>query len=157
MTGALFAPLRARFDALTPRERALVAAGAALLIGALVWTEAWRPLETARAEARAEIARLDEAMARARALGDDVAVVETGPSTPAPTVLAATAPAMGLSIQRIEPEGARTRVVLDKAPFDALMRWFEALETEHALRVTALELDRLPEPGYVAARATLEN
>ena len=69
-----------------------------------------------------------------------------------------TAPEFDLAIRRIEPEGAGAgaQLVLDDADFASVLLWIEALEQDHRLRLTAVEMDRRPEPGVVAARMSFE-
>lgn len=136
------------------RERALIAAA---LVLTLAWAGvAWglRPLDAARSAARAEIAMLATLTARVVA-----APPAPGPRAPAPLArtVADSAAAHGLAIQRLEPEGARLSVTLGAVGFDPLLAWLAALETTSGLRVAALDLERRPEPGIVAARLTLED
>ena len=49
------------------------------------------------------------------------------------------------------------RVSLDDAPYDAVINWVAAMETDAAIALVAIELDRRTAPGIVAARLTLEN
>jgi general secretion pathway protein M len=67
-------------------------------------------------------------------------------------VVTDSAPAYGLAIRRIETDQAGTRVELDDAGFAEVVLWIEELELQHGLRVVAVEMDRRPEPGVVAAR-----
>lgn len=137
------------------REQAMLAVAAVLAAVAAGYTQIWTPLDGARSAALADIARHELAMARVLAAGPDLLPGPAGPAVPAPTVVATSAPAFGLAVQRVEPEGASTRVVLDNAVFADLLRWLVELEARHSLRILAVELERRPEPGVVSARVTL--
>lgn len=139
------------------RERGLIAGmGIALLVYALVAGVA-QPMLGARAAALAAIARADAALARLDASPEGAAVsVRATVGQPVTAVLADTAPEFGLTILRIEPEGAGARLTIGDAGFAEVLEWIAALEREHGLRLTAVEMDRRPEPGVVAARLTVE-
>lgn len=154
LSGLLAAPGR-WMAARTAREQATIAAAAVVAAVAAGYSQLWMPLADARSAALADIARHERAIAHVLAAGPDLPRGPAGPALPAATVVATSAPAFGLAIQRVEPEGESTRVVLDSANFEDLLRWLVELEAKHALRVLAVELERRPEPGVVSARVTL--
>ena len=78
-------------------------------------------------------------------------------ATPLATRITASAELAGVLVRRLEPEGAVVRVSLDDAPYDAVINWVAAMETDAAIALVAIELDRRTAPGIVAARLTLEN
>ena len=142
----------------TPRERGLLGA---LAVAALAWalvTLVAQPLLAARADARADILRSDAALARLAALpapGTAAAPVARASTDPVPAILTRTATGFDLAIERIEPEAEGARLVLEDAEFARVLGWIEALERVHGLRLDALEMQRRPEPGVVAARLTV--
>ena len=141
----------------SPRERWLLVglAAVAALYGVIVGVA--QPLLAGRAAALAAIAEHDRALAALAALP---AEAETAPSRsaalPVAGVLTQTAPDFDLAIRRIEPEGAGARLVLDDAEFAGVLLWIEELERDHGLRLTAIEMDRRPEPGVVSAQMSFE-
>lgn len=155
---AMAVPGSSWFAARTSRERMLIAVAAGMLLAILGYSWLWKPLHLSRQAAVAEIDRLEDAMARVRVAGVTAgsAAPTTRPPVPAATVVATTAPGFGLTIQRIEPDGARTSVVFESVSFEPLLHWLALLEADHGLRVVAVEMDRRPEPGIVSARVTLE-
>ena len=145
------------FANLSQRERTLVGVMALLAVGVGFYRFVWQPVDTARIAAKAEIAALEQITAEVREAGpslrNEPEPVRRNPAT----VVTETAAAFDLPIRRLEPENGVTRVVFSEVGFDALIGWLGSLETDHALRVTAIEMDRRPEPGVVIARITLEN
>lgn len=143
---------RGWLQARSGRERAMLAAALGLGATYVMQSQVVRPVLAWRATAQAEIARID---AVRQALGQ-AAPSPSGPrDTPAARVVTDSAAPFGLTIRRLEAEGSATRVVLDEAPFDALVGWLQALEHQHGLQVTQIALDRRPAPGLVAAQITL--
>ena len=48
------------------------------------------------------------------------------------------------------------RVVLEDAPFDAVILWLDAVQRDQGLRVSEIEITRRPAPGVVNAVLALE-
>ncbi|WP_226783109.1 type II secretion system protein GspM [Oceaniglobus trochenteri] len=143
---------------LTPRERVMVIGGGAVLIAALAYQFAWRPLRADLAETRAEIAAYMQVQAAARAADLPAAATTTAPvpRDPPATRITRTAQAAGLRLSRIEPEGDLLNVTLGEVPFEALIGWLTTLEEAENLGVSGIEIDRRAAPGVVSARIALE-
>ena len=71
-------------------------------------------------------------------------------------ILTDAAAAFGLTISRLQPQGAEVLVTLEDAPFDTVLLWTQALIRDDALRLTQLTLTRRPAPGMVATTLTVE-
>ena len=139
------------------RERWLLAGLAGAAAAYLAVAVVAQPLLAARAAALAAIAGHDRALAQLAALPAEAAPpAPRSTGLPVTAVLTETAPEFELAIRRIEPEGAGARLVLDDADFAGVLLWIEELERDHGLRLTAVEMDRRPEPGVVAARMSFE-
>jgi general secretion pathway protein M len=153
------APLRsgmARWlDARSSRERWALVALALVMAAALFVTLVWRPIEAARTAALADIERYDRIAARLRVAGPDVARMAAARAGTPSTTITESATKAGLTIQRIEPQGANIGVTLDAAGFDALVGWLAGLERDAGMRVVDLKLERRPDPGVVSAQVTL--
>jgi general secretion pathway protein M len=137
------------------RERALIGVTAAAVSAYLLATNAVEPMLAARAQARAAIAGHDAALARlaARPASDAALASRSGRSVTA--AVTESAPAYDLAIRRIEAVADGARLEVEDAGFAEVILWIEELEGEQALRVTAVEMDRRPEPGVVSARLTV--
>jgi general secretion pathway protein M len=133
------------------REQRLLGALAVIGLVALLLVAVVKPLEAARATATAEIRTYDMLAMRLRAAGPGLgAAVRRGPPA---TVVAASAGATGVNVQRVEPEGGRLTVVLADAPFDAVLRFVADLERTSALRVAEARIEQSNSgPGLVTAR-----
>lgn len=142
------------WDQRTPRERVLLAALLAVLVCWLGFVLVARPLLDARAEALASIARSEMAMARLAAAPAPAPPVASSAQL-VPSILTETATEFGMTIRRIEPETDGAQLTIDDAAFDDVLRWIEALEARHGLRVVALKMDRRPAPGVVSASLTV--
>lgn len=136
------------------REQRLLSVLAIIGTVALLLVAVVRPLETARARATADIRTYDMLALRLRAAGPGLgAAARRGPPA---SVVAASAGATGVVVQRVEPEGGRLTVVLADAPFDAVLRFVADLERTSALRISEARLDASAGgPGLVSARFVL--
>jgi general secretion pathway protein M len=132
----------------SPREQILLGILTMLAAAALTLVLVVRPLATIRARAAADIRTYDMLAARLRA---GRLVHATRPGPPA-QIISQIATANGLSVQRVEPEGARLRVVFADASFDAVVRWVAELERTSALRVSEAQIERAGSGSGVAAQ-----
>ncbi len=139
----------------TTRERWLI--GVMLAVAAIVGVErlVWHPLLLARQTALIDIARYDRIAAQLRAAGPDVARIAAARSGSLSSVVTERAAKAGLTIARIEPQGADVVVSLDGVGFDALADWLAALDRDAGVTVVDLKADRRPDPGVVTAQVTL--
>ena len=146
----------------SPRERALLASGAAAVVLVALYLFLWQPglaasqrlsaaLPKLRAQVefmrahRAEIAVLRQSAGEALKGGDIRASLEAS--------LARTP--FAKSVQRIEatsPE--RATVVVVSASFDDWLRWVAAAQRESGARLERCSIAALPEQGMVRADAT---
>ena len=147
--------LRRRFDALSTRERRLAMAvavvGGLFLVYAVV-----SPLLTFHATALARYAAEQQDLQWMQAnrsavkapSGGDAGGVE--PQTRLSTINAA-AKARGLPLRRIQPEEGAVSVQIERQPFETVIRWSHALETQHGMEIVDASVDA-QEPGVVNAR-----
>lgn len=144
------------FAALNPREKSLVSIVLPLAIVVAGYQFLWAPLQSAQAEARADILafRLVQDTAALASVDTMVAVAPLN-DTPLATRITTSASAANLILRRIEPENDSIRVTLDDTPFATILLWLSDLEGQHDVKVEALEVDRRPAPGRVSARLLL--
>ena len=134
------------------REQVLVGTFAALAIFALLIVAIIRPLQSARADALADIRSADLLAARVSAAGPALALQTRMRSGTASSIVTESVAAAGLSVQRIEPESGQLRVVLGDASFDAVLRWIADVEGSSNLRVGEARIERRPTAGMVSAQ-----
>ncbi len=139
---------------LAARERRLVALGAAVLAGGLVYALIWHPLaqgivrnEARVAQQRADLAWMQQAALRMRTLQSQASRQTPPPATagqPLRAVLDAALRAQGLDsavADRAQDEDGSIRLTLKAVPFDALLRCLAGLRAA-GVKVQSLDLER---------------
>ncbi|WP_136163421.1 type II secretion system protein GspM [Sphingomonas flavalba] len=132
-----------------PRERLLLGVLGGLLAATMLWLGIVKPLFTARAETRTEIATLERLNARLRsapAAGQGPAQL----SGPPATIVQTAAAQAGVTIARSEADGARTRAIVEAAPFPAVMQWLAALDAQAGVAVAETRIARGAAAGMVS-------
>ncbi len=142
---------------MTPRERLLVGLVLPLALVGAGYRFGWVPLTEARAARIDEIAAYRQLTLAAQGANDRpaVAAVAIDP-TPLATRVTQSAEAAGITLTRLEPEGAGLRLTLPETPFDTVIGWLARLEPDHGIRIAAAEIDRRTAPGTVSARILVE-
>ncbi|WP_420384142.1 type II secretion system protein GspM [Novosphingobium sp.] len=133
------------------REQVLIGGLAAVAIFALFLLVVIVPLRAVRQadyDSLHTIALLDARLRAGGTASGQPATMRHG--TPS-AILTDSAAAARLSIERIEPEGGNTRVVLGDASFDQVIRWIASVEATSRLRVEQAQIDRKGGPGIVRA------
>jgi len=158
------APLRARYEALTPREQLLVGAAVVVLVLALIYLALWTPVVSARRHAERELAE-NRAVAQRLEVIAAAASQNSGASGPLVSRDASLLSAVDLASKngtlskapaRLQPDGDnQVRVWIDAVQFDSLVRWINELQTRYGVRVENLDVERQPTPGLVNARLSL--
>lgn len=133
------------------RERMLLAALAAIAVAALLLAGVLVPLQSLRADLLADIRNASLLEARLRTGGAGLALSGKARSGPGPAIITDSAAAAGLAIQRIEPDGADTRVALADAPFDRVLQWIAEVEQTSRLRTRHVRIESKGSPGIVSA------
>lgn len=158
--------LRARWEALAPRERSVLAFGMLFVVATLLYVSAWEPLAASRAALRLQVQAGESDLAWMRAAAP--LVRERGATAPASFTqdgrsLLARADAsardagLGNALLRVEPvSGDQVRVQFQGAGFDPLMRWVESLWAQSGVRITEFSARRAQGVGLVDAQLSLE-
>lgn len=139
-----------------PRERLLLFAMMVVLGVWLALVAIWQPLQAARSRLGDQIVRYQGALSVLQSQPVVAAPVLAPDDRPLNIVITETAAAYQLTIRRLEPDGQRVRVVLDEVVFDSVILWLEAVQQDHGLRVTEIEMTRRPAPGVVNATLAVE-
>jgi general secretion pathway protein M len=149
--------LRAAWEARTPRERSVLAAGAVVLAALLGYQFAWSPLMAERERLRSSIVTL---RVQAAAFTEDASEAEQlrgsansreRSGTPLQTLRAlAERNGMRGRIKSIaeSPDG-RLQVALEPAPYEGVVRWLGEVARDGALSVESIEMKRTNTPGMV--------
>jgi general secretion pathway protein M len=151
--------MKAWFYGLQPRERWIVAIGAAVAVLIVVWGLVVKPL-------RAEIVRLQASVDTKQRLLIDVSRLQGGPTKPVegqqgrdqPLYLLVnnTVGTYGLETPRARANGASgVDVTLQNASFDAILAWLVALHNSYGVDVETASVAPARESGYVNATLLL--
>jgi general secretion pathway protein M len=143
-----------RFDnwwnGLTRRERVLLSVLGLLLSGVVLVYGVVKPLQSARAEAVADIRTYETLTARIRAAGTLTTARTQRRQGPPAQVVSASASGFGLAVApQVVPGGVRVSVA--DASYDSLMAWLADLSATSDLRVRGLTIQRRPAAGRVSA------
>lgn len=151
--------LGAQWLARTEQERKYLAAGAAVVVLALVYLLFVEPAVSGRAQLSKALPVLREEAAQLRALA-----VEAGELArqPAPQVtpmtresLAASLAGRSLSAQSLTMTGDYAKLQLDGVPFASVVMWLDALRREQRITVQDASFTAQSPPGQVNASLTL--
>ena len=131
------------------RRHARLAALVAMALWALA---AWRYREAAAADYGAIVADaawLTNALPELQR-GTERSDAEHAPLPDVMAALSETLPHHAIAVERVEPDGdGRLRVWFGRTEFAAVVSWLWHLEAELGLRVEALQVSALPQPGSV--------
>lgn len=150
------------FQALSSREKVLIAMVAPLAVIALAFQFVWTPLSLSQTQYIDQISayRLvsdTAALAKQSTTQAAPAQVSTDASEPIANRITRSAEAAEISLRRIEPDNGGIRVTLGDTPFSQLILWLADMEDGQSITVSAIEIDRRPEPGIVSARILLKD
>ncbi|HEX7080304.1 MAG TPA: type II secretion system protein M [Gammaproteobacteria bacterium] len=138
-----------------PRERVILAVGAAVAGVIVLFGFIWRPLAAGTAELRESVEeknRLLIDLQQAAAVPDTARPARSAPGQSLVVLVDSTAQAHGVAeaLTRRRPDGPdRIDVTFENASFDALVSWLVALQTEHGIGVEAASVTSGSGPGLV--------
>jgi general secretion pathway protein M len=146
-----------------PRERLVLAGGAALLVLALGFAYGWLPMQREAAQLRQTLPQL---RVQARQLQQDAqevgrlkarpAMAQEGRSLASVIEQRATAAGLRERIEAITPQDAgRVRVVLPVVAFDEWIGWLGELQASHGVRVESARIEATGAAGMVKVEAVL--
>ncbi|HAO33650.1 MAG TPA: type II secretion system protein M [Candidatus Competibacter sp.] len=155
--------MKAWWDGISNRERALVAGGALSMLLLLFYLAIWQPFQANHrrlrqnvAEQRADLAWMRQAAAEVKRL--NAAAARPADNRSLLTLVDQTARAAGLgaALKRVAPQGDdKLSAQLDAVEFDKLVPWLGVLEHDHRVSLVSFSADRTETPGLVNARIVL--
>lgn len=164
MLAQQIAPLRARYEALQPREQMLVGAAGVVVAFAIIYAGIWQPFAHARARHAQELAAEREiasslAIAQSEVLARGqrgAAIVGAGVSLLSAVDQAAKSGTLNKPPSRLQPDGDnQARVWIEDVQFDVLLRWMYELQNNYGLKIDVADIERQPTSGLVNARLSL--
>jgi type II secretory pathway component PulM len=145
-----------------PRERVILAAGAAAVAIFLFWSFVWTPLHDGSvdlSESVAQKSRLLVDVQRAAALAPAGGTQRPTAGNQSLVVLVdGTSQSHGLAgaLTRTRPDGAdRINVTFQNASFDSLLNWLVTLQSTHGVRVESATVNGTRAPGLVNGQLLL--
>lgn len=150
----------ARFwEARNGRERAMLAAAAAVLLFGLVYLLLIDPAVTGREQLSKNLPQLRQQAATMQALAKEAAgLTGQNAAEPAPMTkesVEASLQRKGLTAQNVSMTGDFARVQLNSAPFANLVDWVAEAQKTARIAVTEASVNSLPAVGMVNATLTL--
>ncbi|MGC1508437.1 type II secretion system protein M [Ketobacter sp. MCCC 1A13808] len=155
-------PIRRRYDSLEEMERWVVNGIVVLLVLVLVCLVLIVPAKNSLSEAEMKLAaqqnlmqwmQQNEPAARLAARGGSSTV---GTDQPLQSIVTSTAPSMGVTVKRFEPESDdKLRVWLENVSFDKTARWLHQLENRYGVRIVNISVDAEREQGLINAKLVL--
>lgn len=156
--------LRNWIEQMSPRERVMVGAAAALLVFAIVYLAGFRPLLISAERNAAEVAEqqelLDELTQLAARRGPQrgAAAGAGGGGQSLVLVVDRTTRDKGLGgyLKRNQPDGADAiRLRFEDAPFDNLLSWLVEMQTNYGVGAISANIDTSRSPGRVNCNLVL--
>ncbi|AUM10983.1 type II secretion system protein GspM [Ketobacter alkanivorans] len=156
-------PVRRRYDSMAPSERMIVNGIGVLLVLVLAFLILILPAQRSVSEAEMKLAgqqklmswmKENEQTARMAAAGGSG---RTKSDQPLQSIVTSTAPALGLTVKRIEPESDdKLRVWLEKVSFDKTVRWLHQIESRYGIQIVNISIDADRTEGLVTAKLVLQ-
>jgi general secretion pathway protein M len=156
--------MKAWWDHLANRERALISGGIVLMLAVLGYLLVWEPFQSSHrrlqhsvAEQRADLAWMRQAAQEIQRLSGASRPKSDGRSLLTLVDQTARTAGLGAALKQITPQGDdKLSARLDAVEFDRLLPWLGALEREHPIILTHLSVDRTETAGLVNARVILQ-
>lgn len=148
-----------------PRERVVLAVGAAAILCALCYVLLFAPLGSAVTARAKRIEQKQNDLLWMQSVAPQLAAFSANPvmrnsSGESMVVLVANTASnsnVAAALTGQTPDGPNgVRVRFEGVPFDALVLWLGALQKDYGIRITAAELSRTAQSGQVNASLSLE-
>lgn len=156
-------PLRRRYDSLSDVERWVMNGLGLLIIAVLILLLIIMPAQ--RSVTQAEM-KLHAKQSLLQWMQDNEHLARQANSSrgntrtsnqPLQTIVTSTAPSMGVTVKRFEPESDdKLRIWLEKVPFDKAVRWLHQLESRYGVQIANASVDAERVEGLVTAKLVLQ-
>jgi general secretion pathway protein M len=159
------AEIQAWYQALQPRERLLVAAGAAFLLVMLIYASLLHPYLASRKDLQSHVDFQQNQLASMRSLavqleslrGQQPSGLPMGQSLLAVVSRSAADAGFGAALKQVQTgSDGVVHVQLQAVAFDSLMRWLGDLHRQYGVSVKDMTAQRASGPGSVDASLSLE-
>ncbi len=154
--------MRAWFESLQPRERAMVSIGAVAAAVIVFWGYVWTPLQNGRADLQTSVAekrQLLTSLYRSSAISVEPVAGDASASQQSLVLLIAqTAQGAGLAnaITSSRPDGPNNiNVTVQNVPFDLLVNWLVALQQNYGVSVQGASINNTRQIGQVSGQLAL--
>ncbi len=151
--------LAAFWEARNPRERAILAGGAALLVLGLLYAILLGPALSGRDRLHKDLPQLRQQVAQLQALARDAAgLASSTPATPAPLTkesLEADLTRRSLKPDSVAVTGEIARLQLSNASFASLVAWLDEIQKSTLVSVVDANIVAQAQPDTVNATLTL--
>lgn len=156
--------MKAWWESLASRERALLSGSAAVVLALLGYLLAWEPFQASHrrlqnnvAAQRADLVWMRQAAQEIQRLSGAAPRNNDGRSLLTLVDQTARAAGLGAALKQITPQGDdKLSARLDAVEFDKLLPWLGVLEREHPIVLIHLSVDRTETTGLVNARVILQ-
>ncbi len=156
--------MKAWWESLATRERALISGGALVALAVLGYGLAWEPFQSSHrrlqqsvAEQRADLAWMQQAAQEIQRLSSAAPLENDGRSLLTLVDQTARTAGLGAALKQITPQGDdKLSARLDRVEFDQLLDWLGALERQYPVVLINLSVDRTETTGLVNARVILQ-
>ncbi|MEI5999100.1 type II secretion system protein M [Paraburkholderia bengalensis] len=146
----------------TPREKALLTWGGAVLAVVIVWSVLWAPAQEGRARLRASIPSLQRQLSQMTAQANEARSLSAAAQGVAPTggalkdALAASLNDHGLAATQVQVLGNAVQIQLKNASFPAWTLWLDDARKQFKVQVAETHVTALKEDGQVDLTASLQ-
>jgi len=156
-------PVRRRYDSLSDSERLIVNGIGILIVLVIIFLLLIVPAQRSVDQAQLTLQDKQNLMAWMKDNEDVARMAATGGSSstrsdqPLQTIVTSTAPSMGITVKRFEPESDdKLRVWLEKVSFDKTMRWLHQIESRYGIKIVNVSIDAERAEGLVTAKLVLQ-
>lgn len=152
------AKLRVSWGRLSGREQQWIGVLIVIALCLLVFFGFWKPLDN-RANTNQQMLTLEQE--RLEVITKQANLIESlrqkmgaegVESQPLNQVIATSSSRLGISLIRIQPKNEQLQVWIEPLPFTRLVDWFDLLERQYGVQVTALDIERAETSGVVEIR-----